>query len=518
MSFEVRKGYKVLSPAARLQAQAPALAVDDNAIKVGDDIENLNSQLAAIPSNSGGPFAFDEARGSGVMGVSGDVEITPHPTIIQLFDFNAFTVENGPNVVLRRGYVLAGTHEPEAAAQILSDPNSIIESVDFVNVADASGYTRRAVRIHPAEDESTGVATISWTWAGKLFIASVEKILGEPPASDVPAHLHPMADVTGLLAALNGKAALIHEHEISGVSGLHAALDGKAAVDHGHVIGDVTGLQTELGNRLKLDGTNSPTAAINWGGQEITALSGLRTTETFAHFRRGAISFFEFASPPHRTVFNQMTRHISNKALELGSVGDVQMVYSSEQTNPGLILGLRGSSGNYMLITDRARIGTDFGIAEQTRPTLIIHDGSADVSGAADFRIWSEGGLLNFRRRDGTGTPFQIGTNNDELRIRNGTLRIAHSGTLGRIAMAAGMIIANATGSSIGPDTRYRWNTTGIAFFDAAPVAQQAALTAADTTTPDTGDAPTDDLIANMRTRINELESKLTAYGLLAAP
>lgn len=66
-------------------------------------------------------------------------------------------------------------------------------------------------------------------------------------------HLHAIADVTGLQAALdalttalNGKANTVHAHAIADVTGLQAALDGKAAVVHAHAIADVTGLQAAL--------------------------------------------------------------------------------------------------------------------------------------------------------------------------------------------------------------------------------------------------------------------------------
>lgn len=52
----------------------------------------------------------------------------------------------------------------------------------------------------------------------------------------------PLAGVTGLQAALDGKAALAHTHIITNVTGLQTALDGKAALSHTHVPADVTGL------------------------------------------------------------------------------------------------------------------------------------------------------------------------------------------------------------------------------------------------------------------------------------
>ena len=51
--------------------------------------------------------------------------------------------------------------------------------------------------------------------------------------------------------------------------------------------------------------------------------------------------------------------------------------------------------------------------------------------------------------------------------------------------------------------------------FGVTAVVKATALTAADASALNTGDATSDTVIANMRTRINELETKLTAYGLL---
>lgn len=47
-------------------------------------------------------------------------------------------------------------------------------------------------------------------------------------------HAHSIAQVTGLDAALAGKAAASHAHAIADVTDLQAAIDGKAAASHGH--------------------------------------------------------------------------------------------------------------------------------------------------------------------------------------------------------------------------------------------------------------------------------------------
>ncbi len=64
------------------------------------------------------------------------------------------------------------------------------------------------------------------------------------------AHVHAIANVTGLQIALDAKAASAHSHVIGDVTGLQIALDGKAASSHAHTIANVTGLQIALDAKL----------------------------------------------------------------------------------------------------------------------------------------------------------------------------------------------------------------------------------------------------------------------------
>ena len=73
-----------------------------------------------------------------------------------------------------------------------------------------------------------------------------------------------------------------------------------------------------------------------------------------------------------------------------------------------------------------------------------------------------------------------------------------------------------ANGSSTVADTMFAIDKNGVAFYNTAPVAQPSALTASNTGTPNSGDATTDNIIANLQTRVDELESKLQSLGLIA--
>ena len=111
-------------------------------------------------------------------------------------------------------------------------------------------------------------------------------------------HTHTISNITGLQAALDGKAPLIHGHGIADVTGLQAALDGKAAVDHnhddlyapidhnhddlyapidhGHVIADVTGLQAALDGKAPVDHNHDDLYAPIDHGHGIADVTGLQ--------------------------------------------------------------------------------------------------------------------------------------------------------------------------------------------------------------------------------------------------
>jgi Phage tail repeat like/BppU N-terminal domain len=110
------------------------------------------------------------------------------------------------------------------------------------------------------------LTTISWqllaAGEGGGGIVSWADILGKPAIFPVEPHIHEILDVTGLQAALDGKAdsgelgaPAEHTHEILDVTGLQAALDakaddldlaGKANALHTHTVAEVTGLQAVL--------------------------------------------------------------------------------------------------------------------------------------------------------------------------------------------------------------------------------------------------------------------------------
>ena len=87
------------------------------------------------------------------------------------------------------------------------------------------------------------------------------------------AHDHAISTITGLQAALDGKAASSHDHAIANVTGLQTALDGKAATSHDHAIANITGLQTALDEPPHFVGSEVATSLI------VTLSGGLWTDD-----------------------------------------------------------------------------------------------------------------------------------------------------------------------------------------------------------------------------------------------
>jgi len=151
-----------------------------------------------------------------------------------------------------------------------------------------SGMTLAASDVPTLNQNTTGSAatlttarTLTIGATGKTFngSANVAWTLGEIGAAAV-VHTHVIGDVTGLQAALDGKATGAHNHALDSLSNVTIANNstgsllawngtawvnqtlaaaGVSAVGHTHVIGDVTGLQTALNAKLD-SGANAVSA------------------------------------------------------------------------------------------------------------------------------------------------------------------------------------------------------------------------------------------------------------------
>lgn len=153
------------------------------------------------------------------------------------------------------------------AAVGLSNVENTADSAKPISAAQATAIA--------AKLDAAKVSTIALTLLDDATIADMRATLGLGSAATsattafAPAtHTHAMSEISGLIAALAGKAATVHIHAISDVSGLQTALDGKASTSalsnlatkaevagkanavHTHAIGDVDGLEAALDDRV----------------------------------------------------------------------------------------------------------------------------------------------------------------------------------------------------------------------------------------------------------------------------
>lgn len=100
-----------------------------------------------------------------------------------------------------------------------------------------------------------------------------------------PGHTHAQSDVTGLVAALAGKAATVHTHAVADVTGLQTALDGKqplATVLTNTTAAFTTAQETKLAGVAAGATVNSSDATLlsranHTGTQAIATVTGLQT-------------------------------------------------------------------------------------------------------------------------------------------------------------------------------------------------------------------------------------------------
>lgn len=161
---------------------------------------------------------------------------------------------------------------------------------------------------------------------------------------------------------------------------------------------------------------------------------------------------------------------------------------------------------------------TPFTPEATTKQAMVLRLLASQTANA--FEVQSSASAIQFRF-DSVGSPHIV-TNDGIFSWDGGSggqLKLAGGGSL-RVTDGSSNVLASFVHNAGGTlrnagTTRIEWNATGIGFFGVTPVARPTALTAADAGALNTGDAGSDTVIGNMRTRIGELEAKLQALGLL---
>lgn len=155
------------------------------------------------------------------------------------------------------GAEVAGAPEGESGAFALA--------CELLRWADADDFASRQTYVSAAGREwQRYCASGEWTAWRKVYTSGDMPTPAEIGAAD-RVHAHAVADVTGLRAELDGKAAAEHGHAISDVDRLQATLDAKAPGVHQHAMADVTGLSSALAGKSDAGHLHAISDVVNLG-------------------------------------------------------------------------------------------------------------------------------------------------------------------------------------------------------------------------------------------------------------
>ena len=218
-------------------------------------------------------------------------------------------------------------------------------------------------------------------------------------------HTHSISDVTGLTDALAGKASTSHTHAISDVTGLTSALAGKASTSHTHAAGDVTsgtfaaarlgeGTPT-VGYVLTLSAALVPTWTAQSGGAAWGGITGTLSNQTDLQNALNAK-----ANASHTHTISQVT--------DATTAGQNVVKLATPAAAAWLRINTDGSVSALGAADTRTALGLQ-SMAEQTSGSVSITGGS--LSGISGLTM-TAGGVLqigSLLRKLSAGYTLDIG-------------------------------------------------------------------------------------------------------------
>lgn len=196
-----------------------------------------------------------------------------------------------------------------------------------------------------------------------------------------------ISSITGLQAALDGKAALSHTQAISTVTGLQTALDGKqasgsyASATHTHAQSDVTNLVSDLAGKAASTHTHAQSDVTGL----VTALSG-KAASSHTHAQSDITNLTTDLAAKQATLVSATNIKTINGASVLGS-GDLTVAASV-----------------YTLV---ATLASDQATAANTTPvtlTGLVFSYEAN----SKYRIWFMGSVQPTAATTGCGFQFDL--------------------------------------------------------------------------------------------------------------
>jgi len=236
------------------------------------------------------------------------------------------------------------------------------------------------------------------------------------------------------------------------------------------------------------------------GGQFLVTVDGddiidIAPTTGVVTIKSKAGAAVELSQTSGGGFFVDASGHVS---VETATGGDIAVTADNDLalTAGGVITEIIGSSQRAVTVSgaNRSEVRTD--AAGSLACTDLYDNAACSRTVVGTYTIASGGTTVNdlVRLRAGSAGADLISANNQNY-----------------VYVTNSQVYVYGGGNQLA-----QFNSTGIGFFGSTPVAKPSALTAAIGGTINSGDATTDTEIANMRTRIAQLESKLQSLGLLS--
>lgn len=194
--------------------------------------------------------------------------------------------------------------------------------------------------------------------------------------------------------------------------------------------------------------------------------------------------------------------HVSGRLKFIGTAGGVATpdAYHNRDAGYGLYFAEDGSANPLV------------GLSANGADRLRVSNADVRIKNVA---LHPEAKVL-FARGSGAAVAEDVNPDTVGLFMPAGTDVALRNGASSTLTVGQTLITLNASDGVRLVSGRLEHDGNEVGFYGVAPTTQPAALTAADSSAVNSGDATTDAVINNIRTRVNEIESKQQSLGLLA--